>query len=88
MAGGPSEGISFWVVEVRAALFPFVQTTAPSVKGLRLHFLKQEGRQVGWKGARGKEKRSSALLLGVESGVPLMAVRAAIPFSVYTAEIS
>lgn len=77
----------FCVVQVLAVLFPFVQTSTPA-RGLLLNVLKQEGRHLGWKGARGEEKRSSVLALDVDAGLPLKAARAAVSFSACTAEIS
>ena len=85
--GDPVKGCVFCVVQVPAVLFPFVQTSTPA-RGLLLNVLKQEGRHVGWKGARGEEKRSSVLALDVDSGLPLKAAKAAVSFSACTAEIS
>lgn len=87
MQGDPVKGCGFCVVQVPVVFFPFVQTSAPSTRGL-LNVLRQEGRHVGWKGARGEEKRSSVLALNVDSGLPLKAARAAVSLSACTAEIS
>ena len=81
------KGCGFCVVQVPVVLFPFVQTSAPA-RGLLLNVLKQEGSHVGWKGARGEEKRSSVFALDVDSGLPLKAARAAVSFSACATEIS